>query len=73
MLMLVVVQNWYKIVFFNTIQPVSLDIIKQWSVTCSSTLESLQKLKFEVNNNINSKVSLCQGDINKLNVGEFSE
>ena len=29
---------------------------------------SSQKLKFEVNNDINSKVSLCQGDITKLNV-----
>ena len=54
--------------FFNTIQPVSLDIIKTWSVTCPSTLELLQKLEFEVNNDINSKVSLCQGDITKLNV-----
>ena len=27
-------------VFFNTIQPVSLDIIKSWSVTCPSTVES---------------------------------
>ena len=26
------------------------------------------KLEFEVNNDINSKVSLCQGDITKLNV-----
>ena len=32
------------------------------------TLESLQKLEFEVNNDINSKVSLCQGDITKLNI-----
>ena len=31
-------------------------------------MESLQKLEFEVNNNINSKVSLCQGYITKLNV-----
>ena len=52
--------------FFNTIQPVSLDIIKPWSVTCPSTLESLEKLEFEVNNDV--KVSLCQGDITKLNV-----
>ena len=28
----------------------------------------MQKLEFEVNNDINSKVSLCQGDITKLNV-----
>ena len=27
-----------------------------------------KKLEFEVNNDINSKVSLCQGDITKLNV-----
>ena len=54
--------------FFNTIQPVSLDIIKPWSATCPSTLESLQKLKLEVNNDVNVKVSLCQGDITKLNV-----
>ena len=66
MLTLLVVQR-YKIVF-KTVQPVSLDIIKPWSVTCPSTLKSLQKLEFEVNNNINSKVSLCQGDITKLNV-----
>ena len=49
---------------FNTIQPVSLDIIKPWSFTCPSTLVSLQK----VNNDINSKISLCQGAITKLNV-----
>ena len=54
--------------FFNTIQPVSLDIIKPWSVTCPSTLESLQKLEFEVNNDINVKVSLFQGGITQLNV-----
>ena len=54
--------------FFNTIQAVSLDIIKSWSVTCLSTLESLQKLEFEVNNDVNSNVFLCQGDITKLNV-----
>ena len=54
--------------FFNTIQPVRLDIIKPWSVTFPSTVESLQKLEFEVNNDINPKVSLCQGDITKLNV-----
>ena len=28
----------------------------------------MQKLEYEVNNDINSKVSLCQGDITKLNV-----
>ena len=54
--------------FFNTIQPVSLDIIKPWSVTCPGTEESSHKLEFEVNNDINSKVSLCKGDITKLNV-----
>ena len=54
--------------FFNTIQLVSLDLIKLWSVTCPSTLESLQEMEFEVNNDINWKVSLCQGDITKLNV-----
>ena len=58
------VQNY----FFNTIQPVSLEIFKPWSVTCPSTLESLQKLEVEINNDINVKVSLCQGDITKLNV-----
>ena len=55
-------------IFFNTIQPVSLDIIKPWSVTCPSTVESLQTLEFEVKNDINSKVSLYQGDITKINV-----
>ena len=54
--------------FFNTVQPIRFDIIKPWSVTCLSTLESLQKLEFEVNNDLNSKVSLLQGDIAKLNV-----
>ena len=54
--------------FFNNIQPVSLDIIKLWSVTYPSTLESLQKLEFEVNNDINVKVSLFQGGITQLNV-----
>ena len=29
--------------FFSTIQPVSLNIIKPWLVTCPSTVESLQK------------------------------
>ena len=54
--------------FFNTIQPVSLGIIKPWSVTCPNTLESLQTLEFEVNSDVNVKVSFCQGDITKLNV-----
>ena len=30
--------------FFSTVQPVSLNTIKPWSVTCPSTFESLQKL-----------------------------
>ena len=60
------VQNCFFFFFFNTIQPVSLDIIKPWSVTCPRTLESVQKLEFEVNNDINVKVALCQGDITKL-------
>ena len=30
--------------FFNTIQPVSLDIIKPWSVTCPSTLRVIAKI-----------------------------
>ena len=42
--------------------------IKPWSLTCRSTLESLQKVKFEVVNDINSKVSLFQGDIMKINI-----
>ena len=54
--------------FLSAIQPVSLDIIKPWLVTCPCTLEPLQKLEFEVNNVINTKVSPCQGDITKLNV-----
>ena len=52
--------------FFDTIQPVSVDIIKPWSVTSPNTLESLRKVKFKINNDINSKVSLCQGDSTKL-------
>ena len=52
--------------FFNTIQPVGVDIIKPWSVTSPNTLESLRKVKFKINNDINSKVSLCQGDSTKL-------
>ena len=55
-------------VFFNTIQPLSLNNIKPWSVTCPRTAESLQNMKFEVNNDINSKASLCRGDIAKINV-----
>ena len=48
MLILLVVQRC-KTVLFNTIQPASLDIMNPWSVTFPSTLESLQKFKFEVN------------------------
>ena len=55
-------------VFGNTIQPLSLSNIKPWSVTCTSTLDSQEKVKFVVNNDITSKVSLCQGDITKINV-----
>ena len=51
------------------IQLVSLDSIQPWSVTCPSTLKSLKKkMEFEVNNDINSEVSLCQGDITKFNI-----
>ena len=32
------------------------------------TVESLQKMKFDVNNDINSKVSFCQRDITEINV-----
>ena len=42
------IQNY----FFSTVEPVSLGIIKPWPLTCPSTLESLQKLEFEVNNDI---------------------
>ena len=52
MLLLVVIQR-HKIVFFNKIQPVSLDVNKPWSVTCPSTVESLQKMEFKGNNDIN--------------------
>ena len=54
--------------FFQYNSTSQLRHIKPWSVTCPSTLESLQKLEFEVNIYINLKVSLCQGDITKLNV-----
>ena len=54
-------------VFFNTIEPVSLNI-KPCSVTCCSTLESLQNLEFDDINNIKSNVSLCEGNITKLNI-----
>ena len=66
MLMLLVIQK-HKM-FLNTIQPFSLYNIKPWSVTCPRTVESLQKMKFQVNNDLNCKVSLCQGDITKVNV-----
>ena len=55
-------------VFFNTIQPLSLNNIKSWSVTFPRTVESLQKNKFDVNNDINSKVSSWQRDITKINL-----
>ena len=54
--------------FFCTIKTVSLEIIKPWSVTCPSTLQSFQKLESEVNSSINSKDLLCQGDITELNI-----
>ena len=54
--------------FSKTIQAVRLKIIKPWWVTCPSFLESLQKLEFQVSNDINSIVSLCQGDATKLSV-----
>ena len=57
-----------KLFFFNTVQPISLDNIKPWSVTCPSTLEASQKLEFELNNDVNLKISLCQRDFTKLNV-----
>ena len=31
----------------------------------------MQKLEFEINNDINSKIYFCQGDINKLNIDEI--
>ena len=52
--------------FFNTIRPLSLNNIKPWSVTCPRNVESLQKHKFEVNNDINYKISLCKGDNTKI-------
>ena len=55
-------------VILNTIQTLNLNNIKPWSGTCPSTLKSLEKVKFEVNNDINSKVSLCHGYITKINV-----
>ena len=61
MLMLLVIQRY---IFFQY----NLDIINPCSGTCPSTMKSLQKVDYEVNNDINSKVSLCQGDIIKLNV-----
>ena len=50
------------------IQHLILNNIKLWPVTCPSTVESLQQMKFEVNNDMNSKVCLCQGDIIKINI-----
>ena len=46
--------------FLNTIQQASLDSIKSWSVTCPSTLESLQETEFEINNDMNSSLSLSK-------------
>ena len=43
--MLLVIHRYRTVFFFNTIQPVSLEIIKTWSVTYPRTLESLQKLE----------------------------
>ena len=45
---------------------VSLDNIKPWSVTCPSTMNIFST--FNVNTDINTKVSLYQGDITKLEV-----
>ena len=55
-------------IFFNAVQPVRLNIIKPWSVTCPDTKESLQKMQFGVNYVIKSKMSIYQGDIAKVNV-----
>ena len=55
-------------IFFNAVQPVRLNIIKPWSVTCPDTIESLQKMQFGVNYAIKSKMSIYQGDIAKINV-----
>ena len=54
-------------VFFNAIQSVSLNIIKPWSVTYPCIIDSFQKMQYEVNYTINSKVSLRRGDIIKIN------
>ena len=45
---------------------VSLDNIKPWSVTCPSTMNIFRT--FNINTDINTKVSLYQGDITKLEV-----
>ena len=69
MLILLVIHNVQKC-FFNKIQPMGLNIIKPWSVTHLSNVESLRKIEFAVNNNIKSKFSLSQGgDISKINAG----
>ena len=57
LLLLLVIQTYF---FFNIIQPVSLDIIHPWSITCSGIVESLQKMKSEVNNDISSNISVSQ-------------
>ena len=54
-------------VFFNAIQSVSLNIIKPWSVTYPCIIDLFQKMQYEVNYTINSKVSLRRGDIVKIN------
>ena len=68
MLILLVIQKYEMFFFQYTIQPFSPNNVKPWSVTCPKTVESLHKVKFEVNNDINSKVPLCQGDITKINI-----
>ena len=45
--MLLVIHRYRTVFFFNTTQPVSLEIIKPWSVTYPSTLKSLQKIELE--------------------------
>ena len=56
-------------VFLHAIQPVSLNKIKPWSVSCPDTIDSLQNdMQYEVNDAINSKMPLCQADITNINV-----
>ena len=50
-----------------TVQLVNnLDSIKPWSATCPSTMSILSSNTFNVNRDINAKVSLYQGDIIQL-------